>query len=75
MIMNIPIVSFIPDRNSASSPRSKKGLRQRSVVEPVIGHLENEGHLGSNHLKGTFGDTLNVLLIAAGYNLCPYSNG
>jgi transposase, IS5 family len=46
----------------------KKELKRRSVIEPVIGHLKNEGHLGRNYLKGEQGDRLNVLLAAAGYN-------
>jgi IS5 family transposase len=46
----------------------KRELKRRSVVEPLIGHLKNEGHLGRNYLKGAQGDRLNVLLTAAGYN-------
>lgn len=37
-------------------------------MEPLIGHLKNEGRLGRNYLKGTLGDKLNALLVAAGYN-------
>ena len=47
---------------------NKKELRRRSVIEPVIGHMKNEGRLGRNYLKGILGDKLNVLLVAAGYN-------
>lgn len=46
----------------------KKELKRRAVVEPLIGHLKNEGHLGRNYLKGIEGDKINVLLTAAGYN-------
>ena len=46
----------------------KKELRRRSVVEPVIGYLKNDGHLGRNYLKGTLGDQRNALFTAAGYN-------
>ena len=46
----------------------KKELRRRSVVEPVIGHLKSDGHLGKNYLKGTLGDQQNALLTGAGYN-------
>lgn len=46
----------------------KKELKRRSVVEPLIGHLKNEGRLGRNYLKGILGDKLNALLVAAGYN-------
>jgi IS5 family transposase len=46
----------------------KKELRRRSVVEPIIGHLKADHHLGRSYLKGTQGDKLNALLSGAGYN-------
>lgn len=46
----------------------KRELRRRSVVEPVIGHLKSDGHLGRNYLKGELGDQQNALFTAAGYN-------
>lgn len=46
----------------------KKELRRRSVVEPIIGHLKNHGHMGRNYLKGQLGDRQNAVLCSAGYN-------
>jgi IS5 family transposase len=46
----------------------KKELRRRSAVEPLIGHLKNEGRMGRNYLKGKLGDSMNALLVCAGYN-------
>ena len=46
----------------------EKELRRRSVIEPAIGHLKSEGHLGRNYLKGTLGDQQNALLTGLGYN-------
>jgi len=46
----------------------KKELRRRSVVEPIIGHLKADHHLGRNYLKGQQGDKVNALLSGAGYN-------
>jgi len=46
----------------------KKELRRRSVVEPVIGHLKSDGHLGRNYLKGRLGDQHNAVLSGVGYN-------
>ena len=46
----------------------KRELRRRSAIEPVIGHLKAEGHLGRCHLKGRTGDAANVILSAVGYN-------
>jgi len=46
----------------------KRELRRRSAIEPVIGHLKEEGHLGRNFLKGRHGDQANAVLSAIGYN-------
>ena len=46
----------------------KKELRRRAAIEPVIGHLKSEGHLGRNFLKGRSGDHANAVLTAAGHN-------
>src|SRR5258708_14893109 len=46
----------------------KRELRRRSAIEPVIGHLKAEGHLGRCYLKGRAGDAANATLSALGYN-------
>lgn len=47
----------------------KRELRRRSAIEPVIGHMKAEGHLGRCYLKGRDGDAANAILTAVGYNL------
>ena len=47
----------------------KRELRRRSAIEPVIGHMKTDGHLGRCHLKGRKGDAANVVLTAIGHNL------
>jgi IS5 family transposase len=47
----------------------KRELRRRSAIEPVIGHMKADGHLGRCHLKGRPGDAANAVLTAKGYNL------
>ena len=47
----------------------KRELRRRSAIEPVIGHMKTDGHLGRCHLKGREGDAANVVLTAVGHNL------
>ena len=47
----------------------KRELRRRSAIEPVIGHMKAEGHLGRCYLKGTAGDVVNAILTAIGHNL------
>ena len=46
----------------------KRELKRRSAIEPVIGHMKNDGHLGRNYLKGRHGDAANAILSAIGYN-------
>jgi len=46
----------------------KRELRRRSAVEPLIGHMKEQGHLGRCYLKGHAGDAANATLTAAGYN-------
>jgi IS5 family transposase len=47
----------------------KRELRRRSAIEPIIGHLKAEGHLGRCYLKGRAGNAANVVLSAVGHNL------
>ena len=47
----------------------KRELKRRSAIEPVIGHMKTDGHLGRCHLKGRDGDNANVILTAVGHNL------
>ena len=47
----------------------KREPRRRSAVEPVIGHMKADGHLGRCYLKGAAGDAANAILTAIGHNL------
>ena len=53
----------------------RRKLRRRSAVEPIIGHLKAEGHLGRCYLKGRAGDAANVVLSAVGHNFRRSSPG
>lgn len=46
----------------------KRQLKRRSAIEPAIGHMKSEGHLGRCYLKGHDGDAANAILSAVGYN-------
>lgn len=52
-----------------TSPTIRREMRRRSAIEPVIGHLKEDGHLERNHLKGTDGDAINAILSATGHNM------
>ena len=65
---------MIPDVPKASDSaymkaRKHKLFRKRAGIEPVIGHCKSDHRLGRNFYKGLFGDSINVMLAAAAYNL------
>jgi transposase, IS5 family len=59
---------FISGQKRGVHGAIKRELRRRSAIEPVIGHLKSDGHLGRNFLKGFAGDQANAVLTAVGYN-------
>lgn len=59
---------FISGQKRGVTGVIKRELRRRSAIEPVIGHMKNDGHLGRNFLKGYAGDHANAVLTAVGYN-------
>jgi len=50
-------------------PSLRRWLKRRSAIEPVIGHMKNDGHLGRNYLLGQEGDRINAILCGAGHNI------
>jgi transposase, IS5 family len=60
---------FVAGQKRGVTPTIRRERRRRSAIEPVIGHLKSDGHLGRNFLRGVEGDATNVILAAAGHNL------
>jgi transposase, IS5 family len=60
---------FITLQRRSLTPTIRRELRRRSAIEPMIGHMKQDGRLGRNHLLGAAGDAINALLVAAGHNL------
>ncbi|MEM7400259.1 MAG: IS5 family transposase [Pseudomonadota bacterium] len=52
-----------------TSPTIRREMRRRNGIEPVIGHMKDDGLLERNHLAGPDGDAINVILCAAGHNM------
>jgi IS5 family transposase len=46
----------------------KRELKRRAAIEPVIGHMKAEGHLGRCYLKGRDGVAANAVITAVGFN-------
>jgi transposase, IS5 family len=51
------------------TPLIKRRLRRRSAIEPVIGHMKEDGRLGRNFLHSRHGDRLNAILAGVGQNV------
>ena len=60
---------FVSGQKRGVTPTIRREIRRRAAIEPVIGHLKSDGHLGRNFLAGATGDAINVILAAAGHNL------
>jgi len=60
---------FVSGQKRVVTPTIRREIRRRAGIEPVIGHLKSDGHLGRNFLAGATGDAANVILAAAGHNL------
>ena len=64
-----PVKVWIAGAKRGVTVAISKKLKRRNAVEPVIGHMKNDGHLGRNFLKGIACDAMNALLCGAGHNL------
>ena len=60
---------FISGQKRGVTATIRRERRRRAAIEPVIGHMKSDGHLGRNFLLGTEGDAANLVLAAAGHNL------
>ncbi|BCT69125.1 IS5 family transposase [Nitrosospira sp. NRS527] len=64
-----PVKVWIAGAKRGVTVAIRKKLKRRNAVEPVIGHMKNDGRPGRNFLKGAQGDAMNALLCGAGHNL------
>ena len=60
---------FLSGQKRGVTPTIRREIRRRAAIEPVIGHMKADGHLGRNFLAGPTGDAVNPVLAAAGHNL------
>ena len=65
------IIPDVPKASDSAYMKARKHemFRKRAGIEPVIGHCKSDHRLGRNFYKGLFGDSINVMLAAAAYNL------
>jgi IS5 family transposase len=60
---------FLAGQRRGVTPTIRREIRQRAGIEPVIGHMKADGHLGRNFLAGAAGDAITLILAAAGHTL------
>ncbi|MBU0560822.1 MAG: IS5 family transposase [Bacteroidetes bacterium] len=61
-----------PPKKGTSEYEMKKArarFRRRAAIEPIIGHLKTDYRLERNFLKGVIGDSINLMLAVAAFNL------
>jgi len=59
----------IVGRQRNKDKKRNRITKRRSSIEPIIGHMKMDGHLGRNYLKGEKGDMFNTVLSACGQNI------
>lgn len=65
-VNNVAIKVPVFNKNITKAQRKKHS--RRAAIEPVIGHLKYDYRLIRNFLKGSIGDSINLLLSAAAFN-------
>ena len=60
---------FISGAKRGVTKAIAKLLRRRSAIEPMIGHMKNDGRLTRCPLKGTEGDAIIAVLCGCGHNI------
>jgi IS5 family transposase len=66
-----------PGKKATAYQRQKTRLRfrRRAGIEPIIGHLKSDFRLARNFLKGSVGDSINLMLAAAAFNFKKWMRG
>lgn len=69
--VDVPNITIYKARQKrgVNTRRLKRALKRRNAIEPIIGHMKNDGLLGRNYLKGELGDAMHAILCAAGHNI------
>ena len=62
-------VQIVKRRRRGLTKALRHWWKRRSAIEPVIGHVKAESRMDRNRLGGEFGDKLNAILSACGFNL------
>jgi IS5 family transposase len=64
-----PTAVHIAGKTRGLTRTLKRKLKRRNAIEPVIGHMKEDGRMDRNWLRGPQGDAMHALLCGAGQNL------
>ena len=64
----VPIDTLKRD-SSYQRQKKRKLCQKRAAIEPIIGHLKHDFRLSRNWLRGSVGDSINLLMAACAWNL------
>ena len=64
-----PTAVHIAGKTRGLTRTLKRKLKRRNAIEPVIGHMKEDGRMDRNWLRGPEGDAMHALLCGAGQNL------
>ncbi|MBN9344560.1 MAG: hypothetical protein BGO76_00010 [Caedibacter sp. 38-128] len=59
---------FLSRQKKGITKTLKRHLKRRQSIEPIIGHMKQDGKLGCNYLKGIINE-MNAILLGVGFNL------
>ena len=65
LLPSTPLKRDTPERRQ----EKRKLCQRRAAIEPIIGHLKADYRLSRNWLKGSQGDSINLLMAACAWNL------
>lgn len=60
---------FLSRQKKGITKTLKRHLKRRQAIEPIIGHMKQDGKLGRNYLKGVTGNEINAILSGVGFNI------
>jgi len=65
------VIPGVPKKSDSAyvQRKARARFRRRAAIEPRIGHLKSNFRLGRNFLKGENGDSMNLLLAAATFDV------
>jgi IS5 family transposase len=68
--VEVPGVTLFKARQKRGvNARIRRCLKRRNAIEPVIGHMKNDGLLRRNYLKRELSDAMHAILCGAGHNI------